>query len=196
MKFLYKKAAAIAVLAVSTVFANADVAPNQPRPTHPEINISPRNRQHVVWWMQDNTLVASVKRNQSDRDILSQAVKSYIVIGVIDSDLSVTGMPVLKNYMSMRATLRLVDATGHTYMPLEEMGVNVDVLKAVEDIRTELGLYGPVLTREIQFYIFPRTGADGQAIVSPTGDGDFHVQSNGEDFAFHMPLAMAVPVQN
>lgn len=126
--------------------------------------------------------------SKEDREEFIEGAKSHTLIGVADGHISAAGGVTYRSEAWIRSRLRVKDAKGRYYYPLQ-----TDELPS--DVRVLLASMGPMMAalvgelgENMHFFAFPNQDSDGKRIDDPRGKGRFLIILGSEEYSYRLPL--------
>lgn len=152
-----------------------------------------------VWWIPQEYWQASFSQNPNmtaaQIDEFLGVFRPYTLVAVVDGSINLSGAVSYKSESDIRASLKLVDNKGNSYVPLADSEINVNTKSFLDAMKPMLAnALGPI-GQNMYFFIFPAQDDVGTIIADPKQEGAFSVKLGTRDFKWKLPLGSLLPAK-
>ena len=192
----FRKFFVAALLPLFPLFAGAETLPVKPNLSNlmrdlQKVDQTPEQLKLILWLPDD--FWTSVISNKANADDAVKVLSPYVIVAVLDAKVSPFGAFTYTPESDMRRGIRIFDAAGNTYAPLEEKDFTSDLKIVIGSMRPILATALGDMGKNMAFMVFPRQGSNGKRIAVATETGSFHVRFADKDFNYRLPLESLSP---
>ena len=150
-----------------------------------------------VWWLPPEFWIVSAAADPTlDEDQgreLARIFQKHMFFGIVDAEQSPLGFPEYRTPEATRKRLRLTDANGATYRPLEQSEIDPQASAFLKMFQPALGAIIGDMGENMRFFAFPVEDVEGRPIAGATQAGSFTITIGDEEFRWALPLDSLAP---
>jgi hypothetical protein len=151
----------------------------------------------LVWWMPEQFWQASMEQNpaitKAKVDQMLEVIRPYTMIAVVDGHIGTFGGVTYRSEEAVRNSVKIKDAKGLHYDPLNESAVTPDMKNLLQILKPVIvNMTGP-MGQNMHFILFQSKSNDGQPIADPTREGILNIVVAGKEFKYRLPLGSILP---
>jgi len=156
------------------------------------------NSDTFVWWFprqwwQVNLKLYPVVYAQDLPAMLKLLEPYNMIFAVRYQQTGQYGAVTYKDRGAIRKILRLEDAQGNIYKPLDDEQVNLEVRNLLNNLRPKLAEKAVSLGQDMYFFVFPGKNPAGEEYAQAKKPGKFSVYLGDEEFNWKLPLSAFFP---
>lgn len=151
----------------------------------------------LVWWIPKQYWQVSFESNkrvtpEAAADFL-RTVKPYTVLAVVKGKIGSFGAVTYEDEATLRSELVLVDGDGNKYSPLDDSEISPDMKNFIGIMKPMFANMMGSMGKNIDFYLFPATGKNGQMIADAEKEGRFSVRVGNDEYKWRLPVGSVLP---
>ncbi len=150
----------------------------------------------LVWWIPDEFWTVSLRQRKSTEaqiEAVLKAVRPYMIVAVVDGAVGAFGGVTYQSEDQIRASTRLVDSQGTSYVPRTTDEINADIRNMLVMMKPVLAnMLGP-LGQNLHFLVFSGKTASGARIANAMEKGSFKVKLDEQEFKWRLPVDALLP---
>jgi len=146
----------------------------------------------LIWWIPPQfwraSLEASGKMSPEQVNDFLKTIKPYTVVAVVKGQIGSFGGVTYEDEATLRAKLVLIDHDQVEYKPLEDADVSADMQNFMSMMKPVFANMLGAMGKNLDIFVFPANGKNGQAIADAQKDGQFSVGLGEEKFRWRLPI--------
>jgi len=141
----------------------------------------------MVWWIPTEYWRISTKGSplvtEEGMKQLTEIVEPFTIIAALDGDIGIGNL----NYKDT-LSISLFSGDKQQFSPLNNDEIPNEAKNILRTLKPVLVNMIGEMGRNMNLYVFPNIGDEGDKIISPSVKGEFRIELNEEDFNWILPL--------
>lgn len=151
----------------------------------------------MVMWMPEQYWRASLQGNDrltdKAKDEFFETLRPYTIVAVVDAEMGIGGAFSFTSADALKSTVRIEDAAGNVYVPLDPQMVGGSMRNLVQVMKPLLTNAMGALGSSLEIMLFPASSKSGGPIADAKSEGFFTVHVGDSHFRYRLPLGSLLP---
>jgi len=128
-------------------------------------------------------------------DYIKDIMRPYIITLTANTEIAVESMFEFATEEEILKTIKLVDAEGNKYTPLEYQDIDYEARNVINSMKPVFTQMVGAMGEGLHFFIFENADAQGNPIIDESKEGSFTIIHSGRSFRYSTPLVTLMPPQ-